>query len=802
MMKLKNKYIKNILDLSYNPSAKSELLPYEYFDEKNNIFINKDNNLGFIFESRPIVGVNENLINQLSLLFDEFMPEGGYLQFLMIAGPDVESITKSWLQSYSGQNEILKNLSKNRADYLEGMSRSGQDSFRIKNYRLFISYCENANYTSSNLQKIIEFRENLTVVLKAAGLLPKPVDANELIALITGIIAPDEPAGKFNSYETISRQIAKGCPLLMNHERIKHKNDYVSKCYSFADYPDEFSIGKMINLLGDDSNDYLQIPGRMILSYTISNDISEKKEISMREKGKSVIKALDTFWTRLDFKLKDEGNEWVRAEYALEKNNKKLLSTSFLVALTAKSDEILKVEKNLQSVFVSNDLKLSRADYFIRPSFLSILPFAAASGLFKELKRLNFAKTTTSEEPLSLLPIHSEWKGNGSSGLLFAGRRGQLFCFDPFISNDNYNLWISGTSGSGKSVLLQDLVTNLMADNAKVFLMDLGQSFTKLCRLLDGDLIQFTRTTAICLNPFWDVKFSTAEDLDDFLDLIKPIIAKMAAPQRGATDMENALIDKALKATWNKYGNNCDITKIAEELEEMEHPVAKDLALLLFPYTIEGNYGKYFHGRPTVHFSEKKFTVIEFEELKEREDLRVVMIQMFSVQVTNKIFTGDRKQRHAIIIDEAWFGLEHFPKLIVNMAKTVRKYNTTLVLATQSISDLYTNPLAKSLLTNFSWRITLKQQPEAVEELREFSKLSQSEINLIQSLRTSRGKYSECLIASKDMFCTARLILDNFSKILYSTQADEFSRVESLVQQGMSIADAVSIVAEDVYESV
>lgn len=43
-------YIKNILDHCHNPSPKSELLPYLYYDKENNLFINKGSNVGFLLE--------------------------------------------------------------------------------------------------------------------------------------------------------------------------------------------------------------------------------------------------------------------------------------------------------------------------------------------------------------------------------------------------------------------------------------------------------------------------------------------------------------------------------------------------------------------------------------------------------------------------------------------------------------------------------------------------------------------------------------------------------------------------------
>ena len=45
---LNKDYVKRILDHCHNPSPKSELLPYQYYDKDNNLFINTGSNIGFL----------------------------------------------------------------------------------------------------------------------------------------------------------------------------------------------------------------------------------------------------------------------------------------------------------------------------------------------------------------------------------------------------------------------------------------------------------------------------------------------------------------------------------------------------------------------------------------------------------------------------------------------------------------------------------------------------------------------------------------------------------------------------------
>ena len=85
-----------------------------------------------------------------------------------------------------------------------------------------------------------------------------------------------------------------------------------------------------------------------------------------------------------------------------------------------------------------------------------------------------------------MLPIIGEWKGQPTPGMVFVGRRGQPFFWSPFgkalvqsddmQTNHDYNLCIAGTMGSGKSVLMNELMTNVLSIGGRVIVLDKGRS--------------------------------------------------------------------------------------------------------------------------------------------------------------------------------------------------------------------------------------------------------------------------------------------------------------------------------------
>lgn len=799
-----NSYIKKILDHCHNPSPKSELLPYLYYDKDNNFFINKGSDVGFILELNPIVGVTEAVLKQLSLLFDEFLPENSFLQFMMVASSDINSITDPWMEQYKDADDLLKNIAAKRVKYLKSMTEEGEGAYRIKNYKIIVSFSQKIKYSKAGIKELNDFRNQLEALFRSCGLALRRMDVDDFLKITGDIIAPKVNMGDYNEYENLNQQISKATPIMFDGYKIKHgsqrKNQgYLSKSYCFEQTPRKFSLELMINLLGDALRDNLQIPGKIILSYTISNDISNKKQEVLKDKGGAVVKQADSYFVKFDNLIKKEVGEWSEA-LDLINNGKKLLSTSFSILLTEKEENFTRAEQYLTSVYVTNGFKLKPLDGFMLPGFLSCLPFGPSSGIFNLFKKHGLAQTTLSTTPLAFLPIHGEWKGNSNEGLLLAGRRGQAFTIDPFVGESNYNVNVIGQSGSGKSVLLQDMVSNFLANDTKVFVLDIGRSYEKLCNLCGGDFIEFKMDSNICLNPFDRASLNSSEAQGDFLSLILPILSKMVAPKRGTTDIEDSILARVLQETWMLKRNKTTITDIARNLQAEGTEISRDLATMLFQYSDQGSYGRFFNGKSNVDFK-NRLTVIEFEDLRERRDLLSVVMQMLSAQIMTQVFSGDRQQRFVILFDEAWFALELFPELLASLARTIRKYWGSLILGTQSVNDFYVNDTAKSILENSGWLFMLKQKKESIDLLRESKRmaLDEGQIGLIKSLNVVPGKYSECLVSSSSGYVVGRLILDPYSKILYSTSPKEFAGVQKLVKGGHSVHQAIEEISENVY---
>ena len=777
-----------------NPTPRSKLFSYRFYDPVNHLYHMEDQVVGFILSCNPIVGCSEQLYKQLALLFDDQLPLGGVLEVLLVASDDLKEPLTKWKNGITENEAVYQKIHEYRSDFFDNYNRNASDNFRIRDYKLYFSYSQKLG-KACHQEHIIDFRERLISILAAINIPSTELKADGLINLVGELAGyPNYGTKAYRECDLISDQLIDFCnPLLVEPEGILLDNgNYIIRCYEVDGYPKDFAIDKLPDLLGDSLQDNMQIPSRFAIVYTISNEISMNIQEGYKQKGEIILKQAASFLGAFNRSIEEEALEWNEIISRNLKSKEKFLRTSLSVMLLSQADKINKAEQNLISLWRKSDFILKPYKYFQLPALLSFCPFLNNSSLKKLQYSFGIKKTVMSSEPKALLPIHAEWKGSAGGGMVMSGRRGQLFTWDSFEGGSNYNVCVTGVSGSGKSVFLQEYIMSQLAKGARVFVVDIGRSFEKTCKIMDGDFVCFDTKSEISLNPFRNIKDEAIAT--DSLSMLKLIIAKMAAPIAGTSDIQNSIIAKAIAEVWGQYKNEADIDKLAEELKKHGEK-GEDLALMLFEYTTKGGYGKFFNGTDNISFN-KSFTVLEFEELRERPDLGGVIMQMLAIQIVQQVYLGDRSKRFIILFDEGWYALKQFPDLLASMARTVRKYNGSLVVGTQSLNDFYgvqdkDRTSRMGVIENCAWKIFLKQKSDSLEKANEIG-ISSSQVSVIKSLDTVNGKYSEAMIAKSDTeYFVARLMLDKFSQVLYSSSPKVFKTVNKYIEKGFSTVSAI-----------
>ena len=78
-------------------------------------------------------------------------------------------------------------------------------------------------------------------------------------------------------------------------------------------------------------------------------------------------------------------------------------------------------------------------------------------------------------------------------------------------------------------MLLNEIAWSYRAIGAKVWMLDLGRSFEKLCRVCDGQMIEFRASATINVNPF-----SAVTDIHDDMAMLQPVVARDGLTAAGA----------------------------------------------------------------------------------------------------------------------------------------------------------------------------------------------------------------------------------------------------------------------------
>ncbi len=803
-----------------------DLLPYLSYEPDTQIFYNKSS-IGFVFETLPLIGGGEEIQRQLTGIFQHTLPEGSNLQFLLIASPRIEDWLLTWQTPRIGSNNIgpndielndirvnsiIENLALGRCKYLRKLATlpNGNSPYRLRTFRLIISYSQEGNSLNPHeVEKLQSLKQQITTTFKGFGVATRIWSAIDLLRGLDEIVnlsdRLDFPELEWNQFEDLSSQITKPGNQLQvtKHGLLQGEEEYGIRTYSVRTFPSQWYLGGMGNFIGDPMNSLLQIPCPFMLHYGVH--ICGEKTLKSRVLGKcsQIENQANSPIAKWVPSLRKEASEWSFVRQQFEEGQR-LIRTRYQAVLMGKESELDYAEQLMMNLYRSNRWELSKDQFIQLPSFISCLPMSWGEGLAEDNKRMQKTKTTLSHEPANLLPIQGEWQGTRSPGVLLAGRRGQIFYWHPFDNDSgNYNTCVVGRSGAGKSVFMQEIMTSVLGLGGKVFVLDVGRSFEKTVKLLGGEFIEFSTNSPICINPFSNIPTDNLEATSDALAMLKPIISLMAAPTEGTNDLENALIEKALHAAWSKKGNKASVSDVAAALIADNDNKGQNLGLMLYPYTTKGTYGRFFSGPANIDLS-SNMIVVELEELKARKDLQAVIVQMIILQITNQIYLGDRNTPSCLFLDEAWDMLrgKQSGEFIETAARRLRKYFGGLVVGTQSVNDFYASPGAQAAFDNSDWMCLLSQKQESIEQLKKSGRLSMDAgmESMLRSVHTKQGEYAEVMISGPNGYAIGRLLLDPFSRVLYSTKADEYAAVKELEQKGMSLAEAVQQIAKELYD--
>lgn len=837
-------------------------------DNEKRIFLCGDHTLGFCFECQPLSGGSEKEKDKVDQLLSQNFPENTTISFLLFRSPDIEeNVLAAERLRFHFNHPLLTPVFQERENFLKEFTQKDLISTssagarfnigRVVDVKLIVSVKIpfSGEVPSEDAQaEVLEWSTKLQSGLKNIGFAPIQMDADRYVRFMNVFINWDPKAtwrqrveGLWEDDKPIPAQIfdPDSSVWMANPNHIQIGKKFV-KVLSAKKMPESTYFGNAIQYIGDLSGNN----GGIHQNYAVCCNIIFPDPLKMKDSlsKKRTWANNQAYGPLMKFDpMLGQIKESFDTIYDSLMNGGRPLKTTFSVILFGDSEkEITSLSSQAQSFWSDQHFTLKDDMYVMLPLFTNCLPLCCDRFAINELWRY---KTMTTKEVSAILPMFGESKGSGTAHLQLLSRNGQIMSVSLHDSSTNQNAVVAAESGSGKSFLLNEIVLDYMSEGARVWIIDAGKSYKKLCDALNGDFVEFSDQSTISLNPF-----ETIVNWNDEEDAAVNLLGTMASMKGRLDDYQQAALKAHMHRLWeesqarrmavagqkvgeiNAYFDN-QIAQVMQQNQQNAQGIiddlnvkreteiykalpppdmsidavadaclrdpdgrVRDVGVQLGSFCSNSSYGKFFAGHNNASFN-GDLTVLELDELQGRKHLRqVVLLQLIS-QIQREIFLGERNRKKLVIIDEAWDLLKEgeVASFMEGAYRKFRKYGGSAIIATQSAGDLIGSPAGVAIQNNSANTFYLGQKATTLEQLRAQNTLVMEDwaFNLLKSVRTEAGVYSEIFFQQGQIQSVGRLVVSAYQKLLYSTNPVDVNDIKQYQLQGMTVDQAIKAVLKD-----
>ena len=879
-----------------------EIFPYSSYDADHRLFVidgakeGQVEGLGFVIELNQQIGASKEMADALADLLTKVASPGIGLQVTTFGSPDLEHLygamrrlltdfgarvlkdptaLPSELEQHRERLEALFELNERRiklyrkatvGDLFQGFP------FRMRDLRCFLSVVvPTDNYDLPELRRVSDLREGLKSALENYSLHGYDWTADDLIYFMGMVLNPHRaaieefPVSAYDDGKRIKNQIVQ------HDTRAEESEDSITfhgvntgmvimRGMSPVKYPKNLALPNVIGMLGGNGATTVGYPCMFLVTAGVCFADFEREKGMLLMKAARAQQTADSQIARYLPKVADINADYKMVQTVYD-NGGRNCQIYHQVLIFAPEAEINRAEQAARSVWRAQRFELATDSRQQKTALLAACPMMFGPLMQKDMQTARRTSSKTIFNAANSLPLLGEFRGSlprenertRRAALTMFGRLGQTMTYDLFANRSgNYNGAVVGTSGSGKSAFCNELVLRSLSMGGKVWIIDVGGSYKKLCDQLHGDYIAFGKNAMINLNPFGmfqsvlegyalsPVPYSKEQDQTEGedLEMLLPVFEQMVSPNRTLIDFErrqlgvhimSVIHDARLHRDWPRLAtlddlsrsliNNCEmggpnpmerdeewVSKVRnmtpEERRNVCDPKIRELGVNLQSFCQGGLYGTWFNGETTVNISRSQLVVLELEELNNRPDLRAVVLMLLMRMITNEMYLGDRTQDKVVLIDEAWDLMSEGSsgQFIEKGYRRARKYRGAFLTATQSVEDYYKSEISKAALMNSDWLFLLRQKPESIDALANSGKFSMDDYtkSLLKSLKTESGRFSEIFVRCGDLPpAVGRLFFDPFTLLLASSKAEDVEDIEAYKRQGLTVAQAVTQVLDD-----
>ncbi|WP_145949564.1 VirB4 family type IV secretion system protein [Paenibacillus sp. Y412MC10] len=424
-----------------------------------------------------------------------------------------------------------------------------------------------------------------------------------------------------------------------------------------------------------------------------------------------------------------------------------------------------------------------------REGFLSCLP----------LGKNYLEKTDRNLDQLSLTAIfpHASSKLNHKGGFPI-GRFGREYIYyNNFdVSLNNYSMGIFGVSGSGKSVLVKQIIGRGFMDGImKNVIIDCEPEYIALTKVLGGVVIPIypskserkSRINPYDIFPEKEVinqgeeneytieRINLNEKVKELLEFYKVMKESLTPDSRGLTAIEIGVLNDVLEEQYKSRGITEDPESIWENEEDIDasgrityrrkyaqmptisetyqelikirdnegYEELKELCTIVHLFTSKKAFGM-FDGQTVivsdsgVSLDDAPVVTFDISKLSANGIERPLAQHVLMTWVWNRFIVSNPKVKKRVIIDEAWMMIKYNTMMewLKLLSARGRKWNVSLTLVSQRYEMFDRTEAARDVVAQFETVCFLKQSDQDIMPILNTYRLSEDVGNMIRTANT------------------------------------------------------------------
>jgi type IV secretion system protein TrbE len=344
------------------------------------------------------------------------------------------------------------------------------------------------------------------------------------------------------------------------------------------------------------------------------------------------------------------------------------------------------------------------------------------------------------------------------------------FAYHLHVQDVGHTL-VLGATGSGKSFLLNFVVTNAQQYDPFTIVLDLGHGYRKLGALLHGGYVELgLRQRDVRINPF------SMEPTPEHLHFLHGFVRVLLEGEDGyrLSELEDREVYEAVE---NLYVLDRD----QRRLFTLANLLPRALMARLQKWVEGGRYAELFDNvEDTLTF--ERLQVFDFDAMRAYPSLIEPLLFYILHRVNERVLDeADTRTLKLCVMDEAWRFIQN-PTLrayVQEALKTWRKRNAAMILATQTIDDFASADLLRTVVESCPTKLLLANPALERTRYAELFQMNEMELDLLAGLMPRR----QILLKRPDLTKVLTLAVDPKSYWIYTNTPIDNDRVAAVFRE-------------------